>query len=98
MKFMSYYGKMEKKKGFVKKGKMVHNITLNLRELDECKASIENTKNGPVLNLSRLGYQKLLGYGQTSLQDLTIIVSSWTPNTEKKLLSNSCKLEKPAVQ
>jgi large subunit ribosomal protein L15 len=98
VKFMLYYGKIEKDKGFTRKGKIAHIVTLNLRELDEHKESIEDSKKGPVLNLSKLGYEKLLGSGQTSLKNLTIVVSSWTPKSEKKLLSNSCNLEKPAVQ
>ena len=98
VKFMSYYGKLELKKGFVRKPKSIKLRTINLGDLHKLVNNVLTSERGQVLDLAGLGYQKLLGGGEPSVKDLRLIVQSWTPNAEHKLSAVSCTLERPTVQ
>jgi len=97
VKFMSYYGKLELKKGFVRKPKSVEPKSINVGELRRLVESAFASEGGKVLDLASLGYQKLLGGGEPSIRGLKLIVPRWTPKAEQKLSSVSCTLERPAA-
>lgn len=97
VKFMSYYGKLERKKGFVRKPKSMKLKTINVGDLNKLINNVLASERGRVLDLAGLGYQKVLGGGEPSVKDLKLIVPSWTQIAEQKLSAVSCTLERPAV-
>lgn len=97
VKFMSYYNKLEPKKGFVRKPRSTKLKTINVGELKKLMQMVVVSESGRVLDLASLGYQKLLGGGEPSLDGVKLIVPSWTARAEQKLALVSCTLERPGT-
>lgn len=94
-RFMSYFGKIKKEKGFDRKPHISQMSVLNIGELDEMSQKIKKNHDGLILDLNELGFEKLLGSGNSTLKNITVVINTWTSKAEVKLSQNSCKLEKP---
>ena len=98
-KFLMFYGKIERKKGFVRKPiRKKEAKTINLEDLAELNQFFkqESKQESRVINLASLGYDKLLAKGEPP-RNVKIIIPSWSKKVEEKLQKAGSAVEKPQV-
>ena len=71
-------------------------IAINVGELERLsqKSGTVDEKNVATLNLTKLGYQKLLGEGRVT-KPLQVVVQEWSKTAEKKLQESGGKVLAP---
>lgn len=94
-KFLTFYGE-EKEKGFVRRVPKIEGKTINVGELDALfrKTGVQAAEGGKTLDLSALGYCKLLGSGDVSTA-YVVKVASWSEKARFKIEAKGGKVVKP---
>lgn len=84
--FMKYYETMKRKKGFVRKPLSRKQRVINIGELDRLLGRAERKGDKLVLDIVKLGYEKLLGGGNAP-KNVEVLASSWSKRAEEKMLA-----------
>jgi len=91
-KFLMFYGKIERKKGFVRKPLSKETKAINFIGLTELIKNLGPEKK--IINLAELGYDKLLAKGEAP-KGIEVIVPSWSKRAEEKLQKAGSTVRKP---